>query len=192
MKNPKHTIAAIILAGGQGRRFNYEDKGLVRWQGKTLVEHVIARIEHQVSHIIISANRNEEQYRTFGYTLCSDKLTGFQGPLAGIQAALPHTDSSLVLVCPCDTVFLPTDLVNVLKSNLNKHAADVAYPLSGQRAHYLPVLLKTSLLEKLNAYLCEKDRSMKGWYKTLKAAEVRFDDAQYGFSNFNYPKDLPN
>lgn len=40
----KASISAVILAGGQSRRFDYDDKGLLEWQGTALIQHVISRL----------------------------------------------------------------------------------------------------------------------------------------------------
>jgi molybdopterin-guanine dinucleotide biosynthesis protein A len=183
-------ISAIILSGGQSRRFNNQDKGLIIWQGKPLIEHVIDRIQPQVDQIIINSNQNLESYRSLGFTVCEDKLKGHQGPLAGIQASLTSTSHSLVLVCPCDTALLPRNLVSKLNDAIVNQGMDLAYPSCENRHHFLPVLFKAGLAPSLNSYLTGEDRSMKGWYKTLNACAVSFNDESSAFSNFNNPTDL--
>ena len=185
-------ITAIILVGGQGQRFDLRDKGLVEWQGKPLVQHVLDRIKDQSDQIIINCNRNSEQYRSFGYTLSSDQLTGFQGPLAGIQASLSLAKNDWVLICPCDTPLLPKTLATALLQQATKQQADLAYPMTSERKHFLPVLLKASLLEDINHYLKAGGRSMYGFYKAVNTIEVEFDDTNDAFSNVNCPDDLIN
>ncbi|MDH5765427.1 MAG: NTP transferase domain-containing protein, partial [Gammaproteobacteria bacterium] len=34
----------VILAGGLGRRMNNQDKGLIEWQDKRLVEHILSHM----------------------------------------------------------------------------------------------------------------------------------------------------
>jgi len=65
-------ISCIILAGGEGKRVDYSDKGLINFHNKPLVAHVIASIEGQVDDIVISANRNTDQYKLFSLTVISD------------------------------------------------------------------------------------------------------------------------
>jgi molybdenum cofactor guanylyltransferase len=178
-------ITAIILAGGQGRRFDYQNKGLIEWQQQPLISHVIARIKPQVTQIIISCNDNVEQYQALGYSTCNDQMKGFQGPLAGIQAALAHSKHKYCLICPCDTPRLPGSLSKRLYQALISEQADIAYPVCGPRKHYLPALLKTSLLPALNHYLQSDGRSVKGWYKTQTAVEVNFNDLADTFINVN-------
>ncbi|MEE8056300.1 MAG: molybdenum cofactor guanylyltransferase MobA [Pseudomonadales bacterium] len=191
----KDKISGIILAGGQGQRFNHQDKGLILWQGKPLISHVINRIESQVDQLIINCNRNIDQYQLLGHTVChdkqcSDKHLDFQGPLAGIQAALPYADHSYCLICPCDTPILPNELTTRLYAAIIKRQADVAFPNCNGRSHYLPVLITTKLAKGLDHYLLGNDRSMKGWYQSMTAIEVDFSDLDRHFANINSPEAL--
>ena len=38
---PHHTVSAWLLAGGEGRRMQGQDKGLVSWQGRPLAAWVL-------------------------------------------------------------------------------------------------------------------------------------------------------
>ena len=99
-------ITVVILAGGMGRRMGGQDKGLVEFQGKSLIRHVVDAIRLQSSQILINANRNIEQYRAMGYPVVEDSLSGFQGPLAGFLAALQTISTSYLLTLPCDGPFV--------------------------------------------------------------------------------------
>ena len=81
-------ITAIILAGGQGKRMGGQDKGLINFEHKPLIQYVIEKILPQVEHIIINANRNISAYGAFGYPVISDTMNNYQGPLAGFLAAM--------------------------------------------------------------------------------------------------------
>lgn len=178
-------ITAIILAGGQGSRMAGRDKGLVSWQGKPLVSHVITRIRPQANALLVSCNRNQGQYDQLAGNICSDNLPGYQGPLAGLQTALAATETELSLVCACDTPLLPLDLLARLRNTLESNRAELCYPFDGNRHQYLPVLLKTSLLNKLGEYLGAGGRSVKGWYCELEVAVADFSDCPEAFININ-------
>lgn len=185
-------ITVIILAGGRGSRMGGDDKGLMIWHGKALVEHVIDRISPQASALVISCNRNNDNYARLSDKVCSDQLPGFQGPLAGIQAALTIAETQLSLICACDTPKLPEDLLPRLLKTLATGPAELSYPNDGTRNQFLPVLLKTSLLRQLNEYLATGGRSMKGWYSTLDAVAADFSDCPEAFINMNDALSLDN
>ncbi len=183
-------ISTIILAGGQGSRFNHTDKGLIQWQGKTLVEHVIERLEPQSQQIIINCNRNLTSYQTMGFPTCQDEISGYQGPLAGVHAALPLATHPLLFISPCDTPRLPENLLNILQNGLHIHAVDAVYPSCQGQNHYLPMLIKTELGESLRQYLDSGQRSVKGWLNSINSIAIPFDDNPTAFININRPQDL--
>jgi molybdenum cofactor guanylyltransferase len=69
---PREEITGLILAGGQGSRMGGVDKGLQLLRGRPLVEHAIERLQAQVGSLAISANRNLEVYRGYGFPVWPD------------------------------------------------------------------------------------------------------------------------
>src|SRR5687768_5282571 len=114
-------VSGIVLAGGQGRRMGGVDKGLKLLRGKPMVEWVLERLAPQVGEIVINANQNIAQYARYGHRVVSDEISGFAGPLAGLHAGLKAAAHELIVTVPCDSPFLPVDLVFRLKNNLGKH-----------------------------------------------------------------------
>lgn len=183
-------ISAVILAGGQGRRVGYRDKGLLIWRDKPLISRVIDCIEPQVDQLMVNCNRNTEDYQQLGYPIYQDQWEDFQGPLAGVLAAYPLLKSDLCLFSPCDMPLLPKDLVSRLLAAIQLQKADIAYPRCGDRQHYLPMLVRTQTLTTLDAYLNSGERSVKGWYASKTAIAVDFSDKEECFSNMNSPGQL--
>ena len=59
--------SCIVLAGGEGKRVNGRDKGLIDYKNKPLIQHVLDTVAPQVDEIILSANRNVDAYKSYGY-----------------------------------------------------------------------------------------------------------------------------
>ena len=82
----KSSITGLILAGGRSSRMNPDqagkprDKALIEFRGKRLVDHVFERIAPQVGGVMINANQNYEQYKSFGVRVVSDAIGEFAGP----------------------------------------------------------------------------------------------------------------
>jgi molybdenum cofactor guanylyltransferase len=153
---PPHTVSAWLLAGGEGRRMQGQDKGLVSWQGRPLAAWVLdsltAEAPTQLSAIGITANRHPEGYRDLlaqcdpvrqqgvplavpGGVLPDDTdLPERSGPMAGILTALRHSHSEWVLVLPCDTPRLPHDLWPKLLQAAVQAKADIAVPVTQDMA----------------------------------------------------------
>ncbi|WP_058553744.1 molybdenum cofactor guanylyltransferase MobA [Thiohalocapsa sp. ML1] len=184
-------LTGLILAGGAGRRMGGRDKGLVTLDGRALVDWTAERLRPQVGRLWISANRNAEQYAALAEHIVADRLDGFQGPLAGIAAALAVIETPWLLTCPCDTPRLPVDLGARLAAALAADpAADLAIAADSQREHPLHALLPAHLAPNLDAYLAAGGRSVHGWLTGLRVAVARFDDADRPFANLNDTEQL--
>ena len=181
--NSPMPCSAIILCGGRGARVGGVDKGLLQYRGSTLVERVLDRIAPQADEIIISANRNREQYESLGHQVVGDKLDDYQGPLAGLQAALPGCKHESVLVVACDMPQLPADLSQRLLPPLE--ACQLTYAWDGEREQYLVAALHRSLMASLEAYLASGGRSVHGWYSSLDCRSVDFSHSPEAFHNIN-------
>lgn len=183
-------VTGLVLAGGMGRRMGGADKGLVLFQGRPMVAHVLQRLAPQVDEILLNANREIEAYRQFGHSVVSDTITGFAGPLAGLHAGMLHAANPLIAMTPCDSPFLPEDLVNRLKQALLSHGADVAVVRTGNWQQPVFSLCRTALLPDLTRFLEEGGRKVDRWYAGLDTVEVAFDDQADAFANINTREDL--
>ena len=181
-------VSGIILAGGLGRRMGGVDKGLQPLRGKPMAQWALERLAPQVDEILINCNQNLDAYARFGYRLVPDEIGGFAGPLAGLHASLKAAAHPLVVTVPCDSPFLPSDLVSRLKHHLNEK--DLAVAKTGDQAHPVFVLLRTSLRKNLETFLQGGGRKIDAWYASLKVIEVRFDDEEDAFRNINTLEEL--
>jgi molybdenum cofactor guanylyltransferase len=181
-------VSGIVLAGGRGSRMGGVDKGLQPLRGKPMVAWAIARLKPQVDEIVINANQNLEIYRAFGYRVVADEIGGFAGPLAGLHAGLNAAAHSLAVTVPCDSPFLPADLVSRLSSSLAGH--DLAVAKTGDQPHPVFALMKREVREGLEAFLASGGRKIDAWYAALKVVEVAFDDEADAFRNINTPEEL--
>jgi molybdopterin-guanine dinucleotide biosynthesis protein A len=155
-----------------------------------MVAQVISRLGPQVAEILINANRNAEQYALFGHRVIADVVGGFAGPLAGLERGLSAARYDLVVTVPCDSPFLPHDLVSRLLGAMNNATADLAVARTGSQAHPVFCLCRRSLHPHLSSYLTAGGRKIDAWYATLKVAEVAFDDQPDAFSNINTRAEL--
>jgi molybdenum cofactor guanylyltransferase len=181
-------VSGIVLAGGLGRRMGGVDKGLQLLRGKPMVEWVLARLSPQVDDIVINANQNLERYQAYGHRVVSDQIAGFAGPLAGLHAGLKAVKHPLIVTVPCDSPFLPIDLVERLHAALGAH--DLAVAKTGEQAHPVFALVKRDCRESLEAFLAQGGRKIDAWYAALKVIEVSFDDDAQAFRNINTLEEL--
>jgi molybdopterin-guanine dinucleotide biosynthesis protein A len=183
-------VTGIVLAGGQGRRMGGVDKGLQALHGRPMIAAVLERLAPQVDEVLINANQNLDAYARFGYRVVADEVGGFAGPLAGLASGMKLAVQPLVVTVPCDSPFLPTDLVARLRAGLDASNADLAVAKTGAQAHPVFALARRSLLANLEAFLAAGGRKIDAWYAPLDMVEVAFDDQAAAFLNINTRDEL--
>lgn len=187
---PREQITGVILAGGLGRRMGRVDKGLQLLNGRPMVSWVIERLQPQVGSLIINANQNLSEYQKFGCPVVPDQIPDFAGPLAGLHAALSAAQTPWVVTAPCDSPFLPDDLVFRLFSAYTAAFADLAVARTFDQSHPVFCLCKREVLPHLSDFLASGQRKMSDWYASLKVVEVAFDDQAEAFENINTREEL--
>ena len=190
LKLPPARITGVILAGGQGLRMGGGDKGLRELRGKPMVAWVLEGFAPQVDEVLINANQNLGVYARLGHRVIADEIGGFAGPLAGLQCALNAARYPLVATVPCDSPFLPADLVARLNTALQAQQAQLAVARTGDQPHPVFCLCRRDVLPHLTQFLADGGRKIDAWYATLHVAEVAFDDQTQAFSNINTPEEL--
>jgi molybdopterin-guanine dinucleotide biosynthesis protein A len=187
---PAAEITGIVLAGGQGRRMGGVDKGWVELEGRPMIAHVLARLAPQVADVLINANQNLDRYAEFGLPVVPDAVGGFAGPLAGLHAGMTHATRPHVVTVPCDSPFLPLDLVARLARGLEDGRAQLAVAKTFDQPHPVFCLVRRDVLPHLAAFLETGGRKIDAWYATLSIVEVAFDDESDAFRNINTTDEL--
>jgi molybdopterin-guanine dinucleotide biosynthesis protein A len=91
---------------------------------------------------------------------------------------------------PCDSPFLPKDLVNRLRRSLEVQQADLAVARTFDQPHPVFCLCRRELVGHLAAFLDVGGRKVGLWYATLNVVEVAFDDQVAAFGNINTREEL--
>ncbi|MCK5820800.1 MAG: molybdenum cofactor guanylyltransferase [Bacteroidales bacterium] len=109
----RNQITGIILAGGESSRMG-QDKALVLWNGKTLLDWVKSAISPLCSQVLISSNSTPGLFPDD--KLIADRFRNI-GPIAGIESGLSHAGTAYCLIVSCDTPLLTTTLFEYLITN---------------------------------------------------------------------------
>lgn len=187
--NPE-LLSALILAGGQGRRMDGADKGLLKLDNTAFAERLAALFRPHCSRLLISCNRNADTYRRMADVSFEDREAGFPGPLQGLESARPHLDTPWLLVTPCDTPCLDTRYITRMTDGLNSDPAPMRVAHDGHRLQNLHLLVHRRDLDVLHEYLERGERSVWGWLETAGYVPVDFSDCPELFTNVNTPEDL--
>lgn len=185
-----NNVSIVILAGGQAKRMQNQDKGRVLLDGRPLIEHVLERIKPQNNNIFISANRNLSEYSKLGYPVIPDQFSHFPGPLAGIEAALKVIDTEWLLTVPCDAPRLDTDYVKKMTQHNGLARAYVA-----KHKNYIQpgfCLWHESTRTMIRASLQAQERAVHKLLSKMNAINIEFDDDSQCFVNINTLDELNN
>jgi molybdopterin-guanine dinucleotide biosynthesis protein A len=74
----------------------------------------------------------------------------------------------LVATVPCDSPFLPDDLVQRLEAALGDR--DLAVAKTGHQPHPVFALVRTNVLQNLAAFLAGGGRKIDAWYASLQVS----------------------
>jgi len=178
-------IAGVILAGGRARRMNNQDKGLVNFNGRPMISYALAALVPVVDEVFINANRNLELYQQFGHRVITDQTDNFDGPLAGVLAAMSYTEAERLVVIPCDSPLIKAEHVQKMIITLEESDADVTVGFDGTRLHPVFFAVKTNLKSSLHDYLAIGQGKVMAWLAEQALVQVDFSNEPELFSNIN-------
>ncbi len=187
----------VILAGGLARRMGGGDKCLRPLLGRPILDWVTERAVPQVTYMIINANGDASRFQDYGLPVVADPVEGFQGPLAGILAAMDwgasqHPGVKWIVSFPADAPFVPPGLVQRYLDAAEEQGADLASARSAGRTHPVCGLWSKSLAGDLrHALIDENIRKIDRWTARHRLAEVTFKTDPFDpFFNINESDDL--
>lgn len=192
------TIPALILAGGQSSRMGRE-KALVKLKRKPLIEHVIERLEPQVSDIVINTGNPDISALFPNAISIKDLGNQSNGPLSGILAGMVYflrKDIPHFITVSVDCPFLPNNLVASLSSAINTEKA-IVIARSSKGDHPTIALWPSALAPELTEFLDRSDNfSIRRFLENQDLCEVEFKSESHGaksidpFFNVNTEQDL--
>ena len=193
-KKKKMMLSVSIQAGGELRRMG-QNKALIPFLGKPLIQRVIERVTAIAAEILIITN-DQTAYKFLGLPLIADKIPG-QGVLGGLYTALHESKHPYVTSIACDMPFVNANLLNIEMEQLLSGAADVVIPESASGLEPLhAVFRRDTCLPLVEEALRQDERRLISWFHRAKVlvvsrAEVaKVDPDELAFININTPADL--
>ena len=180
-------ILGVILCGGQSKRMG-SDKGLIEFNGKKMVEHVL---ESLGSHCIGIISNNDE-YKQFGKPVWPDIYKNC-GPLGGIHSALYHSKAGWNLIAGCDLPFVPTEFLNFLFEKTNGANADAIVRVHENKIEPLCAFYHRSCINSIEKLIRGKELKMKDALKNFNTSYIDIPMNLFGnslFRNINTRQDL--
>lgn len=182
----------VILAGGQATRMGGGDKGLLTIGDRTILSHVIDRLNPQVKDLALNANGDPARFAGLGLPVIADSIPGFAGPLSGVLAGLDwaaDNGATHIVTAAADTPFFPCDLVPHLMLAAETKGVPIALAATPGGRHPTFGLWPTALRDDLRAALTDGLRKVVLWTDKHGCAMAEFPDDK-AFFNVNTPDDL--
>ncbi|KPW66291.1 Molybdenum cofactor guanylyltransferase [Pseudomonas ficuserectae] len=177
----------LLLAGGRGQRMGGRDKGLIEWQGKALIEHLHRLTRPLTDDLIISCNRNIERYAHYADQLVQDDDADFNGPLAGIRAALPLARHKWLLVLPCDVPLVDEPLLQALREKAVECPERPIMVREGQHWQPLLCMIPIAHAATLEAAWQAGERSPRRALEPLQPVALQLEAGDPRLANLNTP-----
>lgn len=187
----------LLLAGGLARRMGGGDKPLRTIAGRTILAHVIERLQPQCDGLLLNANGDPVRFAEYGLPVVADSVPDFAGPLAGILAGLDwlaanRPGAQWLVSVAADTPFIPRDLVERLHQAREAAKVPLACAASGGWTHPViglwPIALRADLRRALTV---EDERKIDRWTARHGVAQVEWPATPVDpFFNANRPDDL--
>lgn len=186
-------FSLVIQAGGASVRMG-RDKGLLPFQGTTLMQHILDQVKGYGNETLIISNQPEE-YARFGFPVHTDVLTGF-GALGGIYSAIWHAKYEVCVILACDMPFVNIALMDHLLSLVGDY--DAVVPRLDVQAYTEPfrAVYRKTCLEVIKRRLAAGGLKVADFFDAVnvrfvdKTEIVEIDAEMLSFFNVNLPEDV--
>ena len=187
-------VTAIILAGGQNRRFG-RNKALEPIEGQSLIERVIESIKPLTSQILVVTSPEKTETPFTDKVEVLTDLYPARGPLGGIYTGLQAARSRYSIVVACDMPFLNASLLRHMLELA--HDFDAVVPqLDEAKIEPLHAIYARSCLAGMKSMLEQDQLRINSFLKTIRVRYIdkaecqELDPELLSFFNINYRSDL--
>jgi molybdopterin-guanine dinucleotide biosynthesis protein A len=175
-----------ILCGGKSSRMQSE-KGLVLYQNKPFIEHIIEAVLPISNSIQLITNTNDYDY--LAYKKIKDIIVD-KGPLGGIYTALVYSETEMNLILSCDIPLISTEILLELTEKHNSNF-DVSVFEDNDRIHPLIGIYSTRILPVLKKAIDKNDLKMMRFISNVKHQLIPItDEKKQLFKNINSVAEL--
>ena len=191
-----NNILAVVLAGGQSKRFG-EDKNQAKLGNLTLLEHVLAKVTKKFEKILIISNQNLNLKMLNSITIIPDCIQGNLGPLVGVLTAMKwikknNKQYQWIATFPSDTPFFDTSIIEKYKSRINLNESLLYFARSNQKRHNIFGLWSIKLMDILENDLINNNfRKVEEWADKIGVETINIKIDKFDpFFNINTKTDL--
>jgi molybdopterin-guanine dinucleotide biosynthesis protein A len=190
-----NNILAVVLAGGKSKRFG-EDKNQIKLGDKTLLEHVLSKINNKFEEILIVSSHNLKIKKSENITIIPDCFDDF-GPLAGVLSSMKWVKENQkqykwVASFPSDTPFFDISIIEEYKKRININDSSLYFIKSNNKRHNIFGLWSIDLLDVLEDDLKNNNfRKVEDWADKIGVKTIDIEVNEFDpFFNINTKEDF--
>ena len=183
----------VILAGGQNKRFDGQNKAFIRIGGKRILDRLL-EVYRQLFDQIVLVTNDPAAYMDVDAMIVTDHYE-VRSSLNGLHAGLFAAAHEYAFFAACDTPFIKGALIRHIVHQIEPKA-DLIIPTTGAGYEPMCAVYKKTCLPDM-AWQLEHDRLKiqalfrKVRVKTIPEAGLRaLDPELISFFNVNTPEDL--
>ena len=187
-------LSLIIQAGGESRRMG-QDKALIEFCGRPLVQYLVDRLAGLTDDVIITTNR-PEMFTFTGARLAGDVYPG-RGAIGGLYTALFSATRPAAAVIGCDMPFASKSLFMRLWQVMEEGSFDVVIPSSPKGLEPLHAVYRPQpCLQPIWQMLMTGQNKMISFLPLVKTCifsleeTAELDPEFRMFHNINTPEDI--
>jgi molybdopterin-guanine dinucleotide biosynthesis protein A len=187
-------LTICVQAGGASRRMG-QDKALMPFLGRPLIQRVVDRLAPIADEMIVTTN-SPDDYHFLGLLLFPDLRPG-RGALGGLYTALSSATREAVAVVACDMPFASASLIEAANRLLVEEEADVVIPDSGDGLEPLHAVYRRETCLPAIEFAIDADKwRLISWFPQVKVRilqpnEIKlYDPSGLAFWNLNTPEEF--
>ena len=115
----------------------------------------------QAKNIVINTHQNQKDFDGYNLPLINDISDKKEGPLLGILSSLKAIQSDWIQFVPCDTPYLPENLITRLVEVVKVQKTLIAVPQTIDGLQSTCLLCHSSTLKNLQKLLTLESKSLK-------------------------------
>lgn len=183
-------MTGIVLAGGENRRMG-TDKAFLAFDGRPLIEHILAVFRGLFPRVIVVTN-SPARYAGYAVDAVTD-VGDRRGPLTGLYSGLQRSADEYNFVVACDMPFLNRGLIAYMAEAAAGY--DIVVPRVNDFFEPLHAVYRKALLPVIESSLRRESPTIRGLFAQAKVRYIteeeieRFDPGRRSFRNLNTPEE---
>ena len=186
-----HELTGAVLAGGMSRRMGRPKEGVILWDGRPMIEHVIESLAALCRRVVIvGACHGLRVAPGLDIIRLADRNPG-QGPLAGIETLLASGLDSGYLIVACDQPLLTPHRLRPLLDDADPAVPRFFRAQDGTELDPFPGYFPAAWLPMVRDALARDQRSVRALVRRTRVAWVSMSEVLWAdLRSVNTPADL--